>query len=167
MIECRWLLHLRPLTTVGTVTGQRCDLVPVILYCEWICWSDPNMHVGWGTLRETPVSWFRKVSLIILYIFFSGELLCFYNKRSMLVDDRERIHWCMYQIHSHLVCTLTSLCYFLAFLPAAWIVLCQLSHHNHHFVAQKCRGWTCVQCLWTLHETPWGEPPVLLTCMHI
>lgn len=50
------------------------------------------MHVGWGTLRETPVSWFRKVSLIILYIFFSGELLCFYNKRSMLVDDRERIH---------------------------------------------------------------------------
>ncbi|KAF3829906.1 hypothetical protein GH733_001857 [Mirounga leonina] len=26
------------------------------------------------------------------------------------------------------------------FLPAAWIVLCQLSHHNHHFVAQKCRG---------------------------
>lgn len=64
------------------------------------------------------------------------------------------------------ICTLTFLCYFLAFFPAAWTVLCQLSHHNHHFVAQKCRGRTCVQCLWTLHETPWGAPPVC-SCVYV
>lgn len=43
-----------------------------------------------------------------------------------------------------------------ALIAAARTVLCQLSHHNHHLVAQKRRRRTCVQCLRTLHEAPWG-----------
>lgn len=41
-------------------------------------------------------------------------------------------------------------------------VLHQLSHHHHHPVATKRRGRASLQCLWPLHETPWGERVILL-----
>ena len=117
-------------------------------------------YIGWGTL------WARKVNLITLQGFFSfsprDPLLII--TRYMLADGR--VYVCSIYIKITSLCTFTVFC-FLAFLPAAWIVLCQLSHHDHHFVAQKRRGRTCVQCLWTLHEAPWGATPTLLMCIHV
>lgn len=36
-------------------------------------------------------------------------------------------------------------------------VLHQLPHQHHHTVEAQCRGRTCVQRLWPLHEAAWGR----------
>lgn len=49
----------------------------------------------------------------------------------------------------------------LAFFTAIGLVLCELSYHNHHSLAQKCRRRACVQCLWPVHEASWGKQQLL------
>lgn len=49
----------------------------------------------------------------------------------------------------------------LAFFKAIGLVLCELSYHNHHSLAQECRRRASVQCLWPVHEASWGKQQLL------